>query len=87
MVIKTPSSFIEEQLRELGGITNSSGRWVQNQDEVADSFIEFYQELFHSSNLVVGVEDLDPLPCIVSDEMNSKLSQEFMEWEVQAALK
>ena len=45
----------------IHGITNSSGRWVQNQDEV-------------ESNPVVGVEDLDPLPCIVSDEMNSKLS-------------
>ena len=36
---------------------------------------------------MVGVEDLDSLPSIVSDEMNSKLSQEFMEWEVQATLK
>ena len=36
---------------------------------------------------MVGVEDLDSLPSIFSDEMNSKLSQEFMEWEVQAALK
>ena len=71
----------------IHGITNSSGRWVQNQDEVADSFIEFYQELFDSSNPVLGVEDLDPLPCIVSDDMNSKLSQEFMDWKVQAALK
>ena len=60
---------------------------VQNPDEVVDSFIEFYQELFGSSNPVVGVENLDPLPSIVSDEMNSKLSQEFMEWEVQVALK
>ena len=36
---------------------------------------------------MVGFKDLDSLPSIVSDEMNSKLSQEFMEWEEQAALK
>ena len=36
---------------------------------------------------MVGVEDLDSLPSIFSDEMNSKLSQEFMEREVQVALK
>lgn len=30
---------------------------------------------------------MNPLVKIVADDMNAQLSQEFMEWEVQAALK
>lgn len=63
----------------IDGITNSLGQWVKNSEEIAESFIAFYQELFVSSNPVIGVEDLDLMPNIVNDEMNSQLSQEFME--------
>lgn len=35
----------------------------------------------------MGELELNQMEGIVNDDMNTQLSQEFMEWEVQAALK
>ena len=59
---------------KINGITNSTSKWVKNPEEIVESFIEFYQELFVSSNSTIGVEDLDSIPNIFNDEMNSQLS-------------
>ena len=63
------------------------GRWVHHLEDIAKSFTEFYQNLFAFSNPTIGEVAMNPLVKIVIDDMNAQLSQEFMEWEVQAALK
>ena len=69
------------------GINNSLGRWVHHSKEIAEAFIEYYQNLYTSSNSVLGDNDLNSIPTLVTAEMNNQLSQEFMEWEVQTELK
>ena len=68
-------------------VHNLEGEWVTHPNEIAHSFTEFYQTLITSSNPNVGGLELNQLERLVNDNMNTQLSQEFMEWEVQAALK
>ena len=72
---------------KITGIYNSSGQWCTKPDEVADSLIAFYQDLFTSSNPVSNGAALSPVEKIVTDEMNIQLSHEFTTLEVQIALK
>ena len=72
---------------KISGIYNSIGRWCSQPDEIAKSLVDFYQNLFITSNSVICEKDLNPIPNSVSDEMNSLLLQAFMEWEVPIALK
>ena len=71
----------------ITGINNSLGKWVHHSEEIAKAFIEYYQNLFTSSNRILGDNDMNSIPTLVTAKMNSQLSQEFMEWEVQAVLK
>ena len=68
-------------------IQNSMGKWVHHPKDIAESFTKFYQNLFASSNLTIREAAMNPLVKIVTDDMNAQLSQDFMEWEVQATLK
>ena len=63
------------------------GRWVHHPEDIVESFTEFYQNLFSFSNPTIGEVAMNPLVKIVTDDMNAQLSQEFMEWEVQATPK
>ena len=49
--------------------------------------MEYYQQLFTSSNLEDLTADLDFIPHIVTKDMNDILTGEFQAWEVEAALK
>ena len=68
-------------------IQNSMGRWVHHSKDIVESFTKFYQNLFAFSNLTIREAAMNPLVKIVTDDMNAQLSQDFMEWEVQATLK
>ena len=69
------------------GIQNSVGTWVTHPDDVDEAFTSFYQDLFASSNPSNEISALDQMERVVTDEMNAILSQEFMEWEVEVAIK
>ena len=71
---------------KISGIYNSIGRWCSQPDEIAKSLVDFDQNLFITSNLVICEKALNPIPNSVSDEMNSLLLQAFMEWKVLIAL-
>ena len=58
---------------------NSNGVWVTQQEQLADAFIGFYQELFTSSNPVMREDALNLVPNLLTAEMNALLSQDFME--------
>ena len=66
------------------GIQDSLGEWVNHSDSIAEVFTKFYQHLFKSSNPSMG---LNSMMKVVTDDMNAHLSQEFMECEVEVALK
>ena len=62
-------------------------RWVTQLDSIANSFTDYYQGLFTSSNPVMEEAALNLVPKLITEEMNALLPQEFMDWEVQTALK
>ena len=66
------------------GVKDSSGAWINQPEGIVEAFITFYQQLFESSNPNLG---LNSMVKVVTDDMNAQLSQEFMEWEVEVALK
>ena len=72
---------------KISGIINLNGVWVTQPDLIANSFTNYYQGLFTSSNPVMEKATLNPIPKLITEEMNALLSQEFMDWEVQIALK
>ena len=66
------------------GVQDSLGTWVSQPKGIAEAFTTFYQKLFESSNPILGLISMEK---VVTDDMNAQLSQDFMEWEVEAALK
>ena len=78
---------LRHRRNRIKGVQNLAGEWFTHPSEIAYSFTNFYQTLFTSSNPNVEGPELDQLDRLVNDNMNAQLSQEFMEWEVQAALK
>ena len=75
------------QRNRILGIQNSVGTWVTHPVAVAKAFNDFYQDLFASSNPNIGASVLDHMEKVVTNDMNAILSQEFMEWEVEATIK
>lgn len=67
-------------------IRNHENVMCSDQEQIVAIFVEFYQQLFTSSNPEVTTADLDSIPKIVIGEMNDILMGEFQEWEVKAAL-
>ena len=49
--------------------------------------MEYFEEIFTSSQPNVSAELIDVVPTIVTYRMNSRLLQEFQDFEVEQALK
>ena len=71
----------------ITSIRNQADEMCSDKDQIAATFVEFYQHLFTSSNPKMTQANLDSIPKIVTREMNEILTSEYQEWEVEAALK
>ena len=71
----------------ISGLYNSDGVWISHQEGIANTFTNFYKGLFTSTNPVLNGEAMDPVPKLITDDMNALLTQDFTEGEVQVALK
>ena len=69
------------------GINDSHGSWKVEPNEIGGVLINFYQELFTTSNLPLHQEVLDQIPQLISKDMNQELMCKFEDWEVVQALK
>ena len=69
------------------GINDSRGSWKVEPNEIGGVLINFYQELFTTSNPPLHQEVLDQIPQLLLDDMNQELLCKFEEWEVVQALK
>lgn len=49
--------------------------------------INYFQELFTSAHLQTSDAATNSIETIINADMNAQLSADFMEWEVQTALK
>ena len=63
------------------------GTWCQGHDEVAETIVSYYQELFHSANPTNMESTTQYINPIISDEMNAKLVANFEASKVHDAIK
>ena len=54
---------------------------------IGDIIVDFFWELFTICNLALGDDSLSFIPQLVTNEINEQLTGEFMDWEIQEALK
>lgn len=65
----------------------SFGRWQDQLDLIRSTWIDFYEDLFTTCNPNSQPESLSYIPQLVSYEINSQLSSNFMAWEIHTAFK
>ena len=68
-------------------IRNSEGHWCSNMEEVTATLVDYYRDLFTSSQPPQHNETLNSIQNIITEDMNSQLSAQFMAWEVKEAIK
>ncbi|KAK9990436.1 hypothetical protein SO802_025421 [Lithocarpus litseifolius] len=71
----------------IKGLFDGEGRWCTQPKKIVDTVVNFYQDLFTSSNPVSLEEVLEQIPLVVTADMNLKLMSEFTAHEVEIALK
>ena len=71
----------------IPGVRNHSNEWCTQKDQIAESFLKYFSELFTSSNPDPLVGELESIPQVVTEEMNTILTGDFQAWEVEVALK
>lgn len=81
---KATKRFRKNSILEIKDIRRE---WQNQLDEIGKILIDFYSELFTTSNPVLNSKSLDFIPTVVSSEMNAELTGDFMEWEVLDALR
>ena len=71
----------------INGLFDDSGSWTTNPTQISASILNFYQQLFTSSNPSGFEAVLDIIPQRVTAEMNDLLIAEFTSEEIEIALK
>ena len=71
----------------IRGIFDSSGQWTTQPDRVVQTIVNFYQQLFTSSNPENLEAMLAKIPQLMTDDMNTSLTNTFIANEVERALK
>ena len=69
------------------GINDPHGDWKVELNDIGEVLINFYQELFTSSNPTLHDAILDQIPHVILEEMNKELMCKFEKWEAVQALK
>lgn len=64
------------------GINDQQGVWKEEPNDIAGVLINFYQELFTTSNPTLHRDILNQIPQVISNDMNQDLMRKFEEWEV-----
>ena len=57
------------------------------QSQISDMFLDYYKQLFTSSNPIELTAKIDSIPRVVTKEMNGILTSQFQTWEIDNALK
>ena len=71
----------------IKGLYNHEGQWNTHPGRIADTILQFYQDLFTTSGPDSFEEILEQIPQVVSAYMNQELTREFMAKEIEIALK
>ena len=76
-----------QQRNTITRLLDSNGQWQDEEDIMGNMFVDYFQELFTSSNPIVSEELLDAVHSKVTNSMNEVLLQDFRSAEVEKALK
>ena len=68
-------------------LEDANGEKCSDEDGVANILIDYYQQLFTSSNPSMIEAMVDQIPCSINDEMDGELLADFTREEVVVALK
>ena len=72
---------------QIDSLENENGELCSDEDDISSILVDYYQQLFTSSNPAMVDAIVDKIPCSTSDEMNEKLLAKFKREEVVVALK
>ena len=68
-------------------ICDASGVWTSNPEDIAKCVVDYYQELFTTTNLPQNEAATNSINSLISEEMNAQLTLDFKVWEIQQAIK
>ena len=68
------------------GVMDKTNIWQENEDKISEVIIDYYQELFTTSQPDITSEFLDAINPGVTPQMNHMLTREFSSTEVKKAL-
>uniref|UniRef100_A0A7N2LQP6 Endonuclease/exonuclease/phosphatase domain-containing protein n=1 Tax=Quercus lobata TaxID=97700 RepID=A0A7N2LQP6_QUELO len=60
----------------IAGIQNQADDWCTEQNQISDIFLDYYNQLFTSSNPIEMAVEIDSIPKVVTEEMNGILTQD-----------
>ena len=78
---------IRKRRNTISGIKDRSDQWCTQADQIASVFEKYYKELFTSANPESVPTALSSIPQLVTNDMNSTLTENFQAWEVECAIK
>ena len=67
-------------------LKDSNGRVVEDNEGIAECPVQYYQNLFYSTNRKFCSSATKSIQTVITEEMNSKLSSEFTHLEVKQAI-
>ena len=71
----------------MEGLLDAQGVWQEDEEVMGQIVLDYYTDLFTSSNLIVFDEILEAVQPRVTSSMNQKLTMEFTIDEVYVVLK
>ena len=78
---------LRKRQNTISGIRNQVEEWCTDPEQIAEVFIDYYRDLFTSTNLQSMLTILKSIPQLVTEEMNASLTDNLQAWEVEVALK
>ena len=71
----------------INALKKDDDTWCQNLDEVAETIMNYYKELFHSANPTSMENTTQFINTVITEEMNAKLVARFEASEIHDAIK
>ena len=76
-----------QKKNDIEGLLDARGVWQENEEVMGEIVLDYYTDLFTSSNLIDFDEILGAMQPRVTSSMNQKITMEFTADEVNMALK
>ena len=76
-----------QKKNDMEGLLDARGVWQENEEVMGEIVLDYYTDLFTSSNLIDFDEILGAMQPRVTSSMNQKITMEFTADEVNMALK